>query len=177
MPGIPVKPAVLTELQRQMNLELASSQAYLALAAWCDIQNFKGFAAYFSKQATEERGHAQKFIEHLAARGALPEFAALPAPKSAFKSLLDVAKQAQSMEQNNTKGINQCYESALKAQDFPAQVLLHFFISEQVEEEDWADEMVDRVEHANCAGGLIYLDRHIEKYLTDSGVSAVAKVD
>jgi ferritin len=43
---------------------------------------------------------------------------------------------------------------------------LHWFINEQVEEEDWAHEMIDRLARADCAGGLAELDRHIERYLT-----------
>jgi ferritin len=44
-------------------------------------------------------------------------------------------------------------------------VLMHWFINEEVEEEDWATEMVDRVQAASCARSLSDLDRHIERYL------------
>jgi ferritin len=174
MPGIAVKPAVLTELQRQLNHELAASHNYQALALWCEDRNFKGFARYFHKQADEERGHARKFIAHLLDRGVLPDLAAIPAPKGKFNTLMEVARQAQTMEQANTAGINAAYKAALREEDFPAQVLLQWFISEQTEEEDWADEMVDRVDAANCAGGLSDLDRHIERYLEDEVVDEEA---
>jgi hypothetical protein len=36
-----------------------------------------------------------------------------------------------------------------------------------VEEEDWASEMVERIETATCAGSLSYLDRHIERHLDE----------
>jgi len=48
-------------------------------------------------------------------------------------------------------------------------VLMHWFIKEQVEEEAWAAELVDRVQAANCAGSLLDLDRHVEKLLADNG--------
>jgi ferritin len=166
MPGIGIKGGVLAELQRQMNQELGAAYAYEALALWCEDQDFKGFASYFYKQAAEERVHARKFMDHLLDRGELPMLAQLSAPRMRFESLLDVAKQAQSMEQANTVGINSAYEAAGREKDFPAQVLLQWFITEQVEEEDWADEMVNRIERANCAGGVSDLDRHIERYLT-----------
>ena len=57
--------------------------------------------------------------------------------------------------------------AAVKGQDYAAQVLLQWFINEQVEEEAWTDEMVERVEAAACAGASAELDRHIERYLTD----------
>ena len=168
MPGIPIKPAVLNELQRQLNHELGVAHAYTALAVWCVDLNLKGFARFFYKQASEEREHAQKLIDHLLDRNELPELSALPAPKTKFKSIMDVARQAQSMEQANTTGINKCYEVAMKDHDYPAQVLLHWFIAEQKEEEDWCEELVERIEAANCAGGMSDLDRHIERYLMDA---------
>jgi len=163
MSKIPTK--VLSELNRQLNQELSAAHSYRALSLWCDDQNLKGFARYFAKQATEEQDHAAKLTAHLIDRGVLPELASVPAPKIQFKSLLEVAQQAQAMEQNNTHGINMAYEAAQVAKDYPAQVLLHWFITEQVEEEAWCLEMVERVQAANCAGGLSDLDRHIERYL------------
>jgi ferritin len=160
---IPAK--VLSELNRQFNHELAAAHNYLALSLWCEDQNLKGFARYFAKQSAEERVHASKLAGHVLDRGELPETAAIAAPKHNFKSLIDVAQQAQSMEQANTQGINAVYEAALAAKDYPAQVLMQWFINEQVEEEAWCLEMVERVQAANCAGGLSDLDRHIERYL------------
>ena len=160
-----IPPKVLAELNRQVNHELSAAYAYLALSAWCDAQNLKGFARFFSKQSGEEREHAGRIMEHLLDRGLAPELAALPAPKQKFDSLLAVAEQAQTMEQANTAGISRAYEAAVTAKDYPAQVLMHWFIQEQVEEEDWANEMVDRVQGAACAGSVLDLDRHIEKLL------------
>jgi ferritin len=160
---IPAK--VLTELNRQLNHEFSAAHAYLAMSTWCAARNLKGFAGFFSKQAEEEREHAEKMIEHVLDRGLAPQLAAILAPKQEFDSLLKVAEQAQKMEQVNTQGINAVYEAAVAAKDYPAQVLMHWFINEQVEEEAWAAEMVDRVQGATCAGSLLDLDRHIEKLL------------
>jgi len=167
MPGIAVKPTILAELTRQLNHELSAAHAYVALALWCDDQNLKGFARFFHKQAAEEREHAGKFTSHLIDRDVLPELTQIPAPRSKFDNLMAVAQQARSMEQANTAGINAAYEAALREKDYPAQMLLQWFINEQVEEEKWADEMVERIEVAGCSGGLMDLDRHIERYLAD----------
>jgi ferritin len=160
-----IPPKVLSELNRQFNQELSASHSYRALSLWCEEQNLKGFARYFAKQVGEEQDHAAKISGHLIDRGVLPELTAVPAPKGEFKSLLEVAQHAQSMERNNTQGINSVYEAALAVKDYPAQVLMQWFIYEQVEEEAWCLEMVERVQAASCAGGLSDLDRHIERYL------------
>jgi ferritin len=160
---IPAK--VLAELNRQFNHELSAAHGYLALSLWCEDQNLKGFASFFGKQVGEEHAHAKKISSHLVDRGVLPELAAITAPKATFKSLLEAANHAQSMEATNTQGINAVYEAALAAKDYPAQVLMQWFINEQIEEEAWCLEMVERVQAANCAGGMSDLDRHIERYL------------
>lgn len=157
--------AVVAELNRQLNHELSAAHAYHALSLWCAEENLAGFANYFEKQSTEEREHAGKIAHHLLDRDSRPKLGAIAEPKQNFKSLLEVARQAQVMERANTQGVNAVYEAAMAAKDYPAQVLMHWFINEQVEEEAWCTEMVERVEAASCAGGLSDLDRHIERYL------------
>ena len=156
---------VVEELNRQFNQELAAAHSYLALSVWCDTRNLKGFGKYFVKQVGEERLHAEKILKFMTDRGVTAEVAALPAPKQDFRTLLEVAQQAHTQEHANTQGINTVYEAALAAKDYPTQVLMHFFINEQVEEESWSTEMVDRVQAATCAGSLSDLDRHIERYV------------
>ncbi len=165
MPGIAIKPGVLAELQRQLNHELSAAHAYTALAVWCDDRHFPGFARFFNKQSAEEREHGSKMMAHLLDRGALPQIGAIDAPRGQFSDLMDLARHAQKMEQDNTVGINTVYEAAVREKDYPVQVLMQWFINEQVEEEAWADELIDRVQRANCAGGIAELDRHIERYL------------
>src|SRR5262245_31434218 len=162
-----IPPKVSAELNRQVNQELGAAHNYLALSLWCEDQNFKGFASYFATQSAEEHEHAKKICGHLIDRGILPELSAIAAPKHNVKSLLEIALHAQAMEHANTQGINAVYEAALAAKDYPAQVLMQWFIKEQVEEEAWCLEMVERVQAANCAGGVSDLDRHIERYLND----------
>ena len=137
------------------------------MSVWCANRSLKGFAGFFAKQSGEEREHAEKMMKHVLDRGVAPELAAIAAPRQNFKSLLDVVEQAQAMEQANTGGINAVYEAAVAARDYPAQVLMHWFIKEQVEEEAWVAELVDRVKAATCAGSLLDLDRHVEKLLGD----------
>jgi len=167
MAGNAIAPAVLSEFQRQMNHEYAAAHAYSALAHWCDERNLKGFARFFHKQSGEEREHAQRFADHLLDRGAGPELGALAAPRTRFENLLEVAQHARSMEEANTKGIHQLYEAALAAKDYAAQAAVQWFIGEQVEEEAWCDEMVDRVQAASAGFALMALDRHIERMLAE----------
>ncbi|MDP1578821.1 MAG: ferritin [Candidatus Didemnitutus sp.] len=160
-----IPPSTLKALTRQFNHELFAAQSYLALSVWCEVQNFSGCAAFFTKQAGEEREHADKIIAHLVDRGDAAEIAAMEAPRQKFSSLGDVALHAQALEQANTRGINATLEAALVDKDYPAQVLMHWFVNEQVEEEAWAAKMVALVQRATCAGGLSSFDRHVSDLL------------
>jgi ferritin len=166
MPRIAIKAATLSALKNQYNDELTNAHAYEAMALWCDKQNLKGFGAHFHKQASEEREHAAKLAEHLLDRGECPETGAIAAPKIDFNGVMELAKLAQTLEGETTAKINAVLETALKDGDYPAQLLMHWFIAEQVEEEAWTDEMVDRIANATCAGSMAELDRHIVKYLS-----------
>ena len=162
---IPAK--VHAELNRQVSQELAAAHGYHAAAIWSEARNLRGCAEFFHKQADEERKHAAKIIKHLIDRGAEVELAAVPAPKQDFDSLLSLALNVQAMEKANTAGIHSVYEAALAAKDYPGQVLMHWFINEQVEEEKWSAEFVQRVQAASCAGSLAALDRHLMDFLVE----------
>ena len=114
-----IAPKVLAELNLQLNHELAAAHAYQALSLWCADENLTGFANFFARQAGEEREHAEKIADHLLDRGSRPKLDAIAAPKQNFKSLLEVAQQAQAMEKANTRGINAVYDAAAATKDYP----------------------------------------------------------
>lgn len=156
-----MSPAVISAFSKQGTQELATAKAYLAMSLWCEVQNWSGFAALFRMQADEEQAHAQRFYAFVVDCDAMPEVGSVPAPRCDFPDLLTVAKTAYDLERANTKAIHAAYEVALAEKDYAAQVFLHEFIREQVEEEAWTDKLLDKTRQANCAGGLFNLDRHV----------------
>jgi len=154
-----MNPKVIIALEKQATHELFAAQSYLAMSCWCEVQQHSGFARFFHKQAGEEREHADKILKHLTDRDVMPKIGALEAPASSFGSLLEVAQAAYDFERA-------AYEAALAEKDYPAQVMLHWFINEQVEEEAWSDKLLVKTREAGCAGALLNLDRHLEKILT-----------
>jgi ferritin len=158
-------PKLIAALNKQANQELQAAQDYLAMAYWCDVHHSNGFAKFFHEQAAEEQGHGAKIFKHLADRDSVPAIGALAAPKVSFKDLAAVAQAAYDMERANTAGIHAAYETALAEKDYPAQILFHWFISEQVEEEAWSDKLLAKTREAACSGALSSLDRHLPKIL------------
>jgi ferritin len=160
-----MSPKLISVLNKQANQEFHAGQAYLGMSYWCEVHHYSGFAKFFHEQVAEEQGHAGRILKHLADREVVPTIGALAAPTVSFKHLNELAQAAYDLERANTAGIHAAYETALNEKDYPAQVLLHWFISEQVEEEAWSDKLLVKTREASCAGALSSLDRHLSKIL------------
>ena len=148
----------------QINKELYSSYLYLSMAAYFENKNLPGFAHWMRIQEGEEREHAMKFYDFMIDRGAQVMLAPIAAPESDWKSSLDLFKQVAQHEAAVTASINALYELALKEKDYPAQVMLQWFITEQVEEEKNAGEIVQQLELIESRGtAVLMLDHRLGK--------------
>ena len=129
-------------MNEQINKEMFSSYLYLSMAAYFEGRNLPGFANWMRLQAEEEREHAMKFYDFILERGGRVELKAIEAPKSEWGSNLEVVEEVAAHEALVTASINSLYELALKEKDYPAQIMLQWFITEQVEEESSAAEVL-----------------------------------
>ena len=148
----------------QINKELYSSYLYLSMAAYFEDKNLPGFAHWMRIQEAEEREHAMKFYDFILERGGKVTLKTIDAPKTEWKSTLEVAEEVAAHEAKVTASIHALYELALKEKDYPAQVMLQWFITEQVEEEKNAAEIVAklrRIEERGTAG--LMLDHRLGK--------------
>ncbi len=129
-------------LNKQINMELCSSYSYLAMSAYCELNNFLGSAQWMRMQSREEYGHAMKIYDFLIARGCPIRFFEIPAPQCEFESVPAVFNQALQQEREVSEAINGLYELAHQEKAFAALVELQWFITEQVEEEKTVREIV-----------------------------------
>ena len=151
-------------MNEQINKELFSSYLYLSMAAYFEDKNLPGFANWMRIQADEERGHAMKFYDFILERGGRVLLKAIDAPKTDWTSSLEVAEEVAAHEAKVTASINALYELALKEKDYPAQVMLQWFISEQVEEEKNAAEIVANLKLIDARGtAVLMLDHRLAK--------------
>ena len=122
-------------LNRQINQEMAGAYNYLAMAAFFERLNLKGFAGWMHTQRKEELEHAMRLYRYVLDRGGTIDLAALAKPRQNYKSVRQVFETALKFEKDNTKGINSLYDLALKESDYATQSHLQWFVDEQVEEE------------------------------------------
>ena len=151
-------------INEQINKELFSSYLYLSMAAYFEEKSLPGFAKWMHVQANEEHEHAMKFYQHLVDRGGRVLLKAIAAPATEWPSNLAVFQEAQAHEAKVTQSIYNMYEQALSEKDFPTQVLLQWFITEQVEEEKNASEIVKQLEMIDArATAVLMLDHQLGK--------------
>jgi ferritin len=160
MPGMQ-KP-VIDAVNEQIRHELESAYIYLSMSAHFEAENLPGFAKWMRLQSQEEMNHALRLFDYLNDRGARVQLQALAQPPLAFESPLSVFEHAFAHEQKITSLIHQLYHTAGKNEDAATQVMLQWFITEQVEEEKNASQVVDQLRLAgDNRAALLYMDRQL----------------
>ncbi len=153
---------ILKAIDGQIQVELSSAYFYLSAVSYFENANLAGFTKWMRLQAQEEVGHAMKFFDFVHDRGSRVTLQAIEQPPSDFSSPLDVFTRALEHERSVTARINDLYALAVKENDYPAQVLLQWFISEQVEEEKNASRILEELKMAGeNPSALLLLDNSI----------------
>jgi len=120
----------------QINAELFSSYLYLSMSSWFGSQNLDGMATWMRLQAQEEVVHAMKFYDFILERGGRVVLAQLEAPKTEWDSPAEAFEDAYDHECKISAMINDLVDLVTNERDHAANVFLHWFVTEQVEEED-----------------------------------------
>ena len=148
----------------QINEELFSSYVYLAMAAHFEAMNLEGCANWMKHQAEEEMEHAMRLFNHINRRGGRVILKAIGEPPAEFGSPLEAFQKALAHEEHITGCIHKLYKLAQEEGDYPAQLELHWFIDEQVEEEENTGRVVELLKLAgDNKGALFMLDRELAK--------------
>jgi ferritin len=149
-------------INAQINHELFSSYSYLSMSAWCEYQQFVGCARWMRLQSQEETEHALRLQDFLLARNCRVMLKTIEQPEVDFESVLQIFEKALAQEQLVTSQIDALYELAFKEKAFAALVELEWFITEQVEEEKTAREIVHKLGMVkDDPASLLEIDREL----------------
>lgn len=144
----------------QMNFEFESANVYLAMAAYCQAENWDGFANFFLVQAEEERFHGMKIFNYLNDIGERAIISGYRSPKNDFQSILDCFESAFQHEKEVTKRIYALSDLALDERDHGTIHFLKWYIDEQIEEEALFDNIIVKLKRINNdTNGMFLLDR------------------
>jgi ferritin len=149
-------------LNKQLNAELYSAYLYLSMAAYFYALNLNGFANWMTVQNQEETSHAMKFYSYINERGGRIALAQIDGPPTAWNSPLEVFQETLKHEEKVTSLINDLVDLAITERDHAANAFLQWFVTEQVEEEASANEILQNLKMAgNDPNALFMLDREL----------------
>jgi len=149
-------------LNKQIEVEAYSSQVYLAMASWADTEGLNGVANFLFQHSDEERQHMLKLVGFVNERGGQAVIPALKKPKKTYNSVRKVFQEILDHERKVSGEINEIVDLTLSEKDYITHNFMQWYVSEQIEEESLAQNMIDKL---NLIGddnsGLYHFDRDL----------------
>ena len=150
-------------LNAQVNAEFYSAYLYLDFSNYYKDEGLDGYSNWYMIQAQEERDHAMLFIQYLQQQGETVVLEAIDKPDKTFKDFMDPLKYGAEHERHVTALINDIYAVAYDEKDFRTMQFLDWFVKEQAEEEDNADDNIKKFElFGSDSKGLYMLDSEMQ---------------
>jgi ferritin len=157
-----LSPKIEKALNQQVVLEAESSQIYLAMASWAEVEGYSGVAAFLYKHSDEERMHMLKLAKFINERGGHGIVPALKAPAAKYKGVKEVFQEVLTHEILVSTEINKLVDSCLKEKDYTTHNFLQWYVSEQIEEEALARQILDKLKLiGGDKSGMYFFDRDI----------------
>lgn len=157
---------MIQRLNEQVNLEMYSSNIYLAMSAWCANKGLNGSAEFLKDHSKEELSHAYKLFDYINETGATAVINHIDKPQNEFENLQDVFEKTYNHELLVSKSILDLVDIALSEKDYSTFNFLQWYVSEQHEEEKLFKEILDKFEIIGMEGrGLFMIDREIATLL------------
>lgn len=151
-----ISPKIQDAINAQINAEFWSAYLYLSMAMNFEAEGRTGIANWFKIQFQEEQAHAQILINYLNSRGGRVELKAIDAVPTHWDSELAAFEATLEHEQKVTALLNNLYYLAEQERDYATRGRLDWFISEQVEEEETARGLCDRLKLIGDNGLALY---------------------
>ena len=149
-------------LNRHINEEFYASYLYLSMSAHCDSLDLPGFAHWLRIQSQEEYAHAMNLFDFVQDRQGKVTLLPIEQPTVEFGSVLDVMETTLAHERQVSRLINELYELASGENDYPTQVHLQAFITEQIEEEKTAADIIAKLKLiGESSSNLLLLDNEM----------------
>lgn len=148
----------------QINAEIYSAYLYLSMATYLDSTGYTGMALWMKKQAQEEMQHAMKFYDFIYSRSGKVTLTKIDSPTSSWKTLLQLFEDVYDHECKVSSLINSLVELSQEENDYASLVFLQWFVTEQIEEEASALEIVDKLKMLKDSKPALYmLDKELSR--------------
>lgn len=149
-------------LNEQLEIEAYSSQYYLSIASWAEVNGLNGTAAFFYEQSDEERMHMLRVLKFINERGGKAVVPQIEKPVQEFDNITNVFSLFLSHEQDVTQKVNEVVGICLQEKDYSTHNFMQWFVSEQIEEEALVRTIIDKLNLiGNEKSGLYMFDRDL----------------
>ncbi len=163
-----ISPALADAINLQVGREFEASLQYVSIAAWFEGESLPELAAFFYRQADEERMHAMKFVRYVTDTGGKLRIGALAAPQADFASAEEAVTAALAWEIDVTRHINAIMDIALQERDHIAGQFLQWFVAEQREEVSSMSTLRDVIRRAGPQG-LLFVEDYLARRAPAAG--------
>jgi ferritin len=154
-------------LNKQVKMEGDSSQVYLAMASWAEVQGFEGISTFMYAQSDEERMHMLKLIKYVNQRGGQAKVGATLEPSLDVTNFKALFKQLLQHEIKVSESINNLVGITLDERDFATHNFLQWYVAEQIEEEATARYILDKINLiGDDKGGLYLFDNEMKNFVS-----------
>lgn len=149
-------------LNAQINKEFYSAYLYLAMSAFFDEIGLYGFANWTKVQAREEVDHGMILFDYIIERDGTIDLQQINSPDRTFENPLQVFEKILDHEKYVTESIN-CVASLSDDEcDLATRHFINWYISEQVEEEANALDIIKKLKmFGDDKASLYQLDKDL----------------
>jgi len=137
-------------LNGQHVAELYSAYLYLSMAAYFDAEGLPGFANWMRVQAQEEVSHGMKFYYYVNERDGRVVLGPIDGPPTDWDSPVAAFEHVLAHERKVTALINGLVKLAAEEKDQATADFLSWFVKEQLEEEESAEAVLQKVAGAGA---------------------------
>ena len=150
-------------LNKQINAEFYAGYLYLSMCAYFEHDGKSGFANWFKVQGMEEHDHAMKLFNYIVARSGRVTILPISEVPQVWDSPIAAFKAALAHEKKVTEMIDNLVTLANEEKDYATVSMLQWFVNEQVEEEETAQQHIDSLEMIKDNGfGIYTLDKELK---------------
>jgi ferritin len=140
-----LSPVIEAALNQQVVLEAESSQIYLAMASWAEVEGFEGIANFLYHHSDEERMHMLKLVKFINERGGHGIIPTLAQPPVKYEGIRPLFQMVLDHEIHVSNEINNMVDICLREKDYTTHNFLQWYVSEQIEEEALARKVIDKL--------------------------------
>jgi ferritin len=162
-----LKPLIEKALNEQITIEGQSSQIYLAMASWSEVLGFEGVAQFMYAHSDEEREHMLRIVKFINERGGHAIIPPFEAPPTQFGTFKEMFQDLYNHEVKVSATINDLVDICLQEKDYATHSFIQWYVTEQIEEEAMARNILDKINLiGDDKGGFYLFDTDIKRLIT-----------